>query len=106
MKGSGGNISRGRHNRSRASNFRKSSGLRQVIRLVDVIGNVRTVRRRGRMNSTSHTAVIDALSHRPINLCGKTRAVSYDKRRQNTIDETGSLDITGLNLYNENEALQ
>jgi len=58
------------------------------------------------MNTTSHTAVLDALSHRRINLCGKARTVNDTVRRLNTIDETETLDITGLNLYNENEALQ
>ena len=77
-----------------------------MIRLVDVNGNVQMVRRRGRMNTTSHTAVLDALSHRQINLCGKARTVGDNERRQNTIDETETLDLTGLNLYNENEALQ
>ena len=58
------------------------------------------------MNNTSHTAVLDALSHRSINLCGRVSASSDEERRLHTIDETGTLDLAGLNLYNENEALQ
>ena len=58
------------------------------------------------MNNTSHNKVLDAFTHRAINICGKTRTVDDDARRLPTIDETGTLDLSGLNLYNENYALQ
>ncbi len=79
-----------------------------MIRLVDVNENVRTVRQKGQMNntSTSHKKVLDAFTHRAVDLCGKTRTVDDDVRRLSTIDETGTLDLSGLNIYNENDALQ
>ena len=58
------------------------------------------------MNTTSHSVVLEALSHRRINLCGKTRTIDNNERGLSTIDETETLDVTGLNIYNENEALQ
>jgi hypothetical protein len=58
------------------------------------------------MNTTSHNKVLDAITHRAINICGKTRTVDGDARQLHAIDETGTLDLSGLNLYNENDALQ
>jgi hypothetical protein len=103
--GSRGNTSCGRHNRTRASNFRKSSELRQVIKLVNVNGEVSTVRQKGQMNTTKHTSVLEAYSHRANKFCGKARQVSDDARLC-AIDETGTLDLSGLNIYEENDALQ
>jgi hypothetical protein len=95
--GSGGNTSRGRHNRSQASKFRRSSELRQVIKLVNVDGDVSTVRRKGRMNNTSHTSVLEALLHCASKFCG-ARQVGNDARVC-TINKTGTLDMSGLNIY-------
>ena len=57
------------------------------------------------MNSTKHTSVLEALSHRANNFCGKARRVS-DVSQSYAIDETGTLDLSGLNTYKENDALQ
>ena len=58
------------------------------------------------MNNTSHKKVLDAFTHRAADLCEKTRTVDDDVRRLSTIDETGTLDLSGLNIYNEKDALQ
>lgn len=58
------------------------------------------------MNYTRHSSVLDALSHRASKVCGKTRTLDEEARRLSTVDETGTLDLSGLNLYNENDALQ
>ena len=77
-----------------------------MIRLIDVNGEVHTVRRKGRMNNTRQSSVLDALSQRVANICGNYRALDDDVRRIYTIDKTGTLDLSGLNLYNENDTLQ
>jgi hypothetical protein len=77
-RGSGGNTSRGCHNRSSASKFRRGNEIRQVIiRLIDVNGDTRTVRRQGRMNTTNHSSVLDALS---------ARASRFDRSRRGDMD--------------------
>jgi hypothetical protein len=53
-------------------------------------------RRIGRMNFTNHTSVLEALLHRANNICGARRV--SDDARTCAIDETGTLDLTGLNL--------
>jgi hypothetical protein len=76
-----------------------------VIKLVNVDGEVRAVRRSGRMNTTSHTSVLEVLSHRTYKFSGKARN-SVNNAQLNTIDDTGTLDLSGLNICKENEALQ
>lgn len=56
------------------------------------------------MNFTSHNSVLEALSHRANNICGGRRV--SDEVRTCATDETGTLDLTVLNLYKENETLQ
>ena len=58
------------------------------------------------MNNTSHSSVLEALSHRASSFCGKTWTQDEATRRLSMIDETGTLDLSGLNLFNENNALQ
>ena len=58
------------------------------------------------MNNTRQSSVLDALSQRVANICGNYRALDDDVRRIYTIDKTGTLDLSGLNLYNENDTLQ
>jgi hypothetical protein len=105
-RGSGGNTSRGRHNRSRASKFRRSNQTKQVIRLVDINGDTRTVRRRGRMNITNHSSVLDALSARASRFHRSRRDDTDNARLLWSINETGTLNVSTLDMCNKNETLQ
>jgi hypothetical protein len=58
---SGGNSSRGKHNRTRAYTFRKINDFRRVIHIVDVDENHSRVNARGQMNITNHRSVLQAL---------------------------------------------
>jgi hypothetical protein len=105
-RGSGGNTSRGRHNRSQAIKFHRGNEIRQVIRLVDVNGNTRTVRQQGRMNTTNHSSVLDALSAHASRFDRSRRGDMDNARPIWSIDETGTLDVSTLDICNENEILQ
>ncbi len=73
-----------------------------MIRLIDVDGNSCTVRRRGCLQTTSHTTVLQALSRRAGNLYVKNAT----EERDWSIDETGTLDTLGLDICKENDVLQ
>jgi hypothetical protein len=98
----GGNTFWGQHNQSRASKFYKSSKFSQVIRFIDVDGNSHMVRQRGQIQTTSHTLVLQALSHR----AGNLYATNTTEARDWSIDEMGTLDTLGLDICKENEILQ
>jgi hypothetical protein len=105
-RGSGGNTSRGRHNRSRASHFHRSSEVRQIIRLIDVSGETREIRRWGRMNFTSHFSVLEALSARASRFGGLSRGRLGNAQHMWSVDETGTLDVSLLDVGNDTDILQ
>jgi hypothetical protein len=69
---------------------------------MDVDGNSNTVRQREQMQTTSHTLVLQALSHRAGNLYVKNGTKEQDW----SIDETGMLDTLGLDICKGNDKLQ
>ncbi len=60
------------------------------------------VRQRGQMQTTSHTLVLQALSHRAENLY----VTNTTKEQHWSIDETGRIDTLGLDICKENDMLQ
>jgi hypothetical protein len=93
----------GRHNRTRANNFTKSREFTNVIRLIDVNGNQYTVRRKGRMQTTSHRMVLIALLHCAIFGNGKA-----DKAPTHawSVDDTVMLDTTKVASSSDINALE
>jgi hypothetical protein len=100
---SGGNTSRGRHNRTRASNFGKSRDFTHIIRLIDDNGNYCMVRWKGQMKTTSHMTVLKALLHRAI--FGNGKAVKAPMHAW-SIDDTGVLDTSGLASSSDIDVLE
>ncbi len=88
---SGGNTSRGRHSRARASLFHKSREFCNVITLVNVDGTKEAVRRRGQMTTTSHESVLQALSHQSRGIFVNA---ADNRSRSGPPDETGTLNIS------------
>jgi hypothetical protein len=87
--------------------FRKSNEFRRIINMVDEDGNCFRTKDRGRMNITSHKAVLQALSFRSRRFSKSTIGDEQDGNRQVwSLDETGTIDTLGLNLYSENDAEQ
>ena len=98
---------RGKHSRSRAYTFRKSNEYRRIIHMVDVDGNLSQVKARGQMNITNHRAVLQALSLRSRRFSTATTSDEHDGSRYSwPLDETGTIDTSGLTLYSENDAEQ
>jgi hypothetical protein len=99
----GGNNSRGKHNRTQASTFRKQQDYRRVITLIDVDNNETVIKRRRRMNGISHERILTLLSHRADrfqNVCNKN---DQDKTPHSwAIDETGTIK-TSMIEYREAE---
>ena len=106
MKGSGGQTSRGRHNRSRASKFRRSNESKQIIKLVGINGKTRTVRQRGHMNITSHSSVLQALSHQASKFDRSRRGNHDDTHTPWSIDESDTLIDPNPDMDSNNEILQ
>ena len=80
----------------------KCSKFSQVIRLMDVNGNSCVVRWSGQMQTTSHTLLLQALSHH----AGSLYVKNATKVQDWSIDEMGMLDISGLDFCKENDILQ
>jgi hypothetical protein len=99
-----GDTFRGRHNRARASNLRKSCDFTHVIRLIDVNGNQRMVRWKGQMQTTSHRTVLKALLHHAI--FGNGNMASKAPMHAWSIDDTGTLDTTGMASSSNIDALE
>jgi hypothetical protein len=97
----GGNLLRGKHNRSRASNFRKCTEYRREIELIDVDGNHTKVRTRGRMNVMQHDTVLQALTHRAQRFHRRLSVIPKDPQHSWTLDETGMLETSRLPLSSE-----
>ena len=92
---SGGNTSQGRHNRSRASNFRKISHFKRIVELVDVDGNRQRVVDRGQMNITRHETVLQVLTNRAQRFRRKMNVVGSEVSTHDwTVDETGTIDTS------------
>jgi hypothetical protein len=101
----GGNTSWGRHNRSRASNFRKSNEFCNVIKLIDVDANESVVRRRGKVN---HTSVIQALLHRARHFCDSMILGKEQEALQHSwaADKTGTINTAHLVKLSDEEIQQ
>jgi hypothetical protein len=102
----GVNTSRGRHNRARASNFRKCTEFKRVIELVDVDGNRRRVVSRGRMNGVKHKTVLQVLTQLAQQFRSRLgRPGPKGSSHAWAIDEMGTLEASGLGMC-ESEAVQ
>jgi hypothetical protein len=60
------------------------------------------VRQRGQVQTRSHTSVLQALSHHS----GNSYVMNITKERDWSIDETGMLDTSGLDICKENDIFQ
>jgi hypothetical protein len=60
----GVNSSCGKQYRAGCSKFRKQQEYRRVIRFIDVDNNETVIKKRGRINGTSHERILATLSHR------------------------------------------
>ena len=76
--------------------------MKHVIRLIDVDGNECLVRRQGRMTTTSHKAVLDALLHWAV----LRRKTTEEPTHLWLIDEMGMLDTSGFGSCNENDSIE
>ncbi len=76
--------------------------MKHVIRLIDVDGNECLVRRQGRMTTTSHKAVLDALLHWAV----LRRKTTEEPTHLWLIDEMGMLDTSGFGSCNENDVIE
>ena len=61
------------------------------------------IRRQGRMNVTSHSSVLEALSARASRFGGPNRGGLGNARPVSAVDETGTLDVTLLDGVDNNE---
>ena len=92
---SGGNTAQERHNRFRASKFRKISQFKRIVELVDVDGNRRRVVDRGQMNITRHETVLQVLTNRAQQFRRKMNMVGSEASTPAwTVDETGTIDTS------------
>ena len=92
---SGGNTLQGRHNRSRASNFRKISHFKRIVELVDVDGIRRRVVDRGQKNITRHETVLQVLTNRAQRFRRKMNVVGSEVSTHDwTVDETGTINTS------------
>jgi hypothetical protein len=104
----GGNTAHGKHNRIRASKFRKSIEFKHVIELADVEGNCTRMTSRGQMNGTRHETVMQVLTqqaqhfHHHINGLG-----AEDHLHFWSLDETGTVETSKLHMWeSETEQLE
>ena len=75
--------------------------------MVDVDGNLSQVKARGQMNITNHRAVLQALSLRSRRFSTATTSDEHDGSRYSwPLDETGTIDTSGLTFYSEKDAEQ
>ena len=74
----------------RARSFRSSQESQRTIELVDVLGNRKTIRKQGRLNSISHQFILAALERRSLKFRKQVGHVEYTPSR---VDETGTLDM-------------
>jgi hypothetical protein len=107
-KRSGGNTSQGCHNRSQASNFRKSEEFCNIIRLIDVNRNKSMVGHRGRMTTINHTSVLQALSHRVRHFCDSRILGNEQEALQHSwaADKTGVINTACLVKLSDEEIQQ
>jgi hypothetical protein len=96
----------GKHNRTRASKFRKHSEYKGVIRLKDADGNMTKVRSRGQFNITGHNTVLQILTNRAqkyhqVNVNGPE-----DPGHSWSLNKTGTLESSGLHMSSEYEVQQ
>jgi hypothetical protein len=76
--------------------------------MVDVDGNLSQVKARGQMNITNHRAVLQALLLHSRRFSTATTSDEHDhgSRYSWPLDETGTIDTSGLTYYSENDAEQ
>ncbi len=102
----GTNNVRGRKNIPRVSLFRRSNHNKRIIQLIDESGTRTRVTQYGRLNSTSHQTIINALAHRAERF-RSTRILSSNNASTDTpINETGTVDTSIIyDVINERERI-
>jgi hypothetical protein len=101
-----GNSLQGKHNRTRASKFRKHSEYKHVIRLIDVDGNITKVRLRGQFQITGHNTVLQILT----NWAQKYHQVNVNRPKDPghswSLNKTGMIETSQLHMSSEYEVQQ
>ena len=86
-----GNGGRRRRRQARARSFRTRQETQRTIELVDVLGNRRTIRNRGRLNNISHQFILAALERRSLKF---RRHSKYGEDGSSfNVDETGTVEV-------------
>ena len=91
-----GDITINRRNQTRAQLFRTRQDLQRTIDIINIHGESRTIRRRGRLNNIKHNMVLAALERRALKFRSGTEAA--DDRQASTggwVDETGMVLANG-----------
>ena len=81
---------RRRRTQVRARAYRSQQESERTIELIDVLGNRRTIRKRGRLNSTSHQFILAALERRSLKFRSTSRNSEIEGLRT---DGTGTVEI-------------
>ena len=87
-----GNGGRRRRHQVRAQAFRSRQETQRTIELIDVLGNRRTIRNRGRLNNISHQFILAALERRSLKF---RRHPGYRQEEESpyNVDDTGTVEV-------------
>jgi hypothetical protein len=102
----GTNYVRGRQNIRCVSLFRRSNHNKQIIQMIDESGTRTRVTQYGRLNTTSHQTIINALAHRAERFQSAGNLSLNNLLTGTLIDETGTVDTSKiLDVINEREQI-
>ncbi len=97
----------GKHDRTRAYTFRKTNEFKRIIHIVDVDENCSRVKARGHMNVTNHRSVLHTLLLWSRRFSTRTTSDEHESNQHTwSLNKTGTIDTSGLTLYNKKDARQ